>query len=167
MSRRQTDGMERPVALARRGRSQSPHSTAAAVSREKRGKQSRVEGRWVGRWMRNGPERSTESTVSARKGSARCRSSQLFADGSFGLDSPHGVGAGNGVKEGRWSRDRWIISSGQHFFAQDGLLAFIRPYCLRDTPDEGTADWRAVCGKTARTVRRAGRGNSLPDPYRL
>ena len=27
----------------------------------------------------------------------------------------------------------------------------------RDTPDEETTDWRAVCGKTARTVRRAGR----------
>src|SRR5262249_46201958 len=26
-----------------------------------------------------------------------------------------------------------------------------------DTPDEETTDWRAVCGKTARTVRRAGR----------
>ena len=36
----------------------------------------------------------------------------------------------------------------------------------RDTPDEGTGDWRAVCGKTARTVRRAGRVDTLPDPYR-
>jgi hypothetical protein len=36
----------------------------------------------------------------------------------------------------------------------------------RDTPDEETGDWRAVCGKTARTVRRAGRVNTLPDPYR-
>src|SRR4249920_3077596 len=35
-----------------------------------------------------------------------------------------------------------------------------------DTPDEGTGDWRAVCGKTARTVRRAGRVDTLPDPYR-
>ena len=33
----------------------------------------------------------------------------------------------------------------------------------RDTPDEETNDWRAVCGKTARTVRREGRRKpSLP-----
>src|SRR5260221_14632724 len=31
------------------------------------------------------------------------------------------------------------------------------PGARRDTPDEETTDWRAVCGKTARTVRRAGR----------
>ena len=37
----------------------------------------------------------------------------------------------------------------------------------RDTPDEETSDWRAVCGKTARTVRRAGRVDTLPDPYRI
>jgi len=36
----------------------------------------------------------------------------------------------------------------------------------RDTPDEETNDWRAVCGRTARTVRRAGRAQTLPDPYR-
>ena len=33
----------------------------------------------------------------------------------------------------------------------------------RDTPDEETSDWRAVCGRTARTVRRAG-GEGLPTP---
>ncbi len=36
----------------------------------------------------------------------------------------------------------------------------------RANPDEEMADWRAVCGRTARTVRREGRGNpSLP--YRV
>jgi len=35
----------------------------------------------------------------------------------------------------------------------------------RDTPDEETTDWRAVCGKTARTVRRAGKATTFPDPY--
>jgi hypothetical protein len=43
---------------------------------------------------------------------------------------------------------------------------FTRPGALRDTPDVETTDWRAVCGKTARTVRRAGRATNLPDPYR-
>ena len=35
----------------------------------------------------------------------------------------------------------------------------------RVNPDEETIDWRAVCGRTARTVRRAGRAKALPDPY--
>jgi hypothetical protein len=34
---------------------------------------------------------------------------------------------------------------------------FTRPGKQRDSLDEGTTNWRAVCGKTARTVRRAGR----------
>jgi hypothetical protein len=33
----------------------------------------------------------------------------------------------------------------------------------RDTPDEETSDWRAVCGRTASTVRRAGRA-TFPTP---
>ena len=33
-------------------------------------------------------------------------------------------------------------------------------------PDEETTDWRAVCGRTARTVRRAGTARAVPDPYR-
>ncbi|MEX1330647.1 MAG: hypothetical protein AB1Z29_27935, partial [Desulfobacterales bacterium] len=32
--------------------------------------------------------------------------------------------------------------------------------------DVETTFWRAVCGRTARTVRRAGRVKALPDPYR-
>jgi hypothetical protein len=35
----------------------------------------------------------------------------------------------------------------------------------RANPDEETTDWRAVCGRTACTVRRAGRPRALPDPY--
>jgi len=34
----------------------------------------------------------------------------------------------------------------------------------RDTPDEETSDWRAVCGRTARTVRREGRPKAFPTP---
>src|SRR5712671_6661313 len=37
---------------------------------------------------------------------------------------------------------------------------------MRNTPDdEETTDWRAVCEKTARAVRRAGRVKTLSDPY--
>src|SRR5512145_2054163 len=39
-----------------------------------------------------------------------------------------------------------------------GCSRFTRPGRQRDSLDEETTDWRAVCGKTARTVRRAGRG---------
>jgi hypothetical protein len=35
----------------------------------------------------------------------------------------------------------------------------------RANPDRETADWRAVCGRTACTVRRAGRTWVFPDPY--
>jgi hypothetical protein len=34
----------------------------------------------------------------------------------------------------------------------------------RDIHDEETSDWRAVCGKTARTVRREGRPKAFPTP---
>src|SRR5262249_39228800 len=38
--------------------------------------------------------------------------------------------------------------------------------CRRANPDEETTDWRAVCGRIARTVRRAGTARAVPDPYR-
>ena len=39
--------------------------------------------------------------------------------------------------------------------------------CCSDfvNPDVETLDWRAVCGRTARTVRRAGTARAVPDPY--
>ena len=51
------------------------------------------------------------------------------------------------------------------FFATQGLFTMLRPVRWRANPDEETTDWRAVCGKTARTVRRAGTAKALPDPY--
>ena len=41
----------------------------------------------------------------------------------------------------------------------------MQPGKLRDSLDEETTNWRAVCGKTARTVRRAGSAKADPDPY--
>ena len=43
---------------------------------------------------------------------------------------------------------------------------FTQPGKMRDTLDEETTDWRAVCGKTARTVRREGWAKTHPYPYR-
>jgi len=37
----------------------------------------------------------------------------------------------------------------------------MKPKRKRADPDEETIDWRAVCGKTARTVRREGRVERL------
>ncbi len=45
-----------------------------------------------------------------------------------------------------------------------GCSPFMRPMRRRDPPDEATNDWRAVCGRTACTVRRAGRATPFPTP---
>src|SRR6266498_1953159 len=42
----------------------------------------------------------------------------------------------------------------------------LQPGSWRANPDEETTDWRAVCGRTARTVRRAGTAKAVSDPYR-
>jgi len=46
-----------------------------------------------------------------------------------------------------------------------GFSLYTRPILRRANPERETADWRAVCGRTACTVRRAGRTSVLPDPY--
>ena len=81
----------------------------------------------------------------------------------------HGLG-GRKHRSGRiaWYR-RWATASegqGMPSSRIKGSSPFRQLLKTRDTPDEETSDWRAVCGKTARTVRRAGRANTLPDPYR-
>src|SRR3990170_398412 len=46
-----------------------------------------------------------------------------------------------------------------------GCSPWLRPGSWRANPDEETTDWRAVCGRTARTVRRAGTARAVSDPY--
>jgi hypothetical protein len=46
-----------------------------------------------------------------------------------------------------------------------GFSPYLKPLSWRANPDEETTDWRAVRGRTAHTVRRAGRALALPDPY--
>ncbi len=56
--------------------------------------------------------------------------------------------------------------SGQMLFSLSvGFSPCIKPTFWRVNPDEETTNWRAVCGRTACTVRRAGRVFTLPDPY--
>ena len=54
------------------------------------------------------------------------------------------------------------------YFARDGLFALHTAWLAARSPDEETANWRAVCGKAARTVRREGAASrSLPLSMRL
>jgi hypothetical protein len=46
-----------------------------------------------------------------------------------------------------------------------GFSPYMKPMCRRANPDEETTNWRAVGGRTACTVRRAGRVRALSDPY--
>jgi hypothetical protein len=69
----------------------------------------------------------------------------------------------------RWDAARPTTNDGPMPSSRNrGCSPFLQPMKTRDTPrdtpDEETSDWRAVCGRTARTVRRAGR--KRPDPYR-
>jgi hypothetical protein len=75
-----------------------------------------------------------------------------LASRSVYTDGTHGVGAGNGVK------------GGDHFFREVSYCShYPRFDTERDVPDVETSNWRAVCGKTASTVRREGRRKpSLP-----
>jgi hypothetical protein len=53
-----------------------------------------------------------------------------------------------------------ITGCGQMPFSLSvGFSPCVKPTYWRANPDEETTDWRAVCGRTACTVRRAGRGN--------
>lgn len=47
-----------------------------------------------------------------------------------------------------------------------GYSPYMKPMHWHANPAEETTDWRAVCGRTTRTVRRAGRTSIFPDPVR-
>ena len=58
----------------------------------------------------------------------------------------------------------WRIDCGQLFTSRGmGFSPYKKPMRQRADPDEETHDRRAVCGKTARTVRREGR-YAVPTP---
>nr|VFK28154.1 MAG: hypothetical protein BECKLPF1236A_GA0070988_106272 [Candidatus Kentron sp. LPFa]VFK37009.1 MAG: hypothetical protein BECKLPF1236C_GA0070990_107431 [Candidatus Kentron sp. LPFa] len=63
------------------------------------------------------------------------------------------VALGNGVKVDKGSASR---KSDSHRIRS---LIISVPVSMKKT-----ADWRAVCGKTARTVRREGRAKPVPTP---
>jgi len=52
------------------------------------------------------------------------------------------------------------------YFAAAGLFTVTTAWQHASQSDEETTDWRAVCGRTARTVRREGRTLVFPTPIR-
>ncbi len=117
--------------------------------------------------MSDDQRRDKQSAASARKGYAKRRSHDTPGPGkdpgrgagrSLDLDSANGVGAGNGVKAGKGLRLTHLSGSSRESRSNT-------PGGKQDTPDVETTNRRAVCGKTARTVRREGRAKTLPGPY--
>jgi hypothetical protein len=86
--------------------------------------------------------------------------------GTDALDPPRGWAEGS-IRTDRLVSALATASKGYIAIAPSRLMGcspcmqLARP---RDTPDAETNDWRAVCGKTARTVRRAGRVMLFPTP---
>jgi hypothetical protein len=71
-----------------------------------------------------------------------------------------------------WCRRRATASkqagpSGHVQLRKSGSVTNLTNPDKRDTPDVEIRDWRAVCGKTARTVRREGRPKAFPTPINL
>src|SRR6516162_523464 len=82
----------------------------------------------------------------------------------------YGGGYGR-FSESRKSAPEWAvvpmtIGAGQRLSSRPrDCSPWSQPGSQRVNPDEETTDWRAVCGRTARTVRRAGTAKAVPDPY--
>src|SRR5919106_1809256 len=65
-----------------------------------------------------------------------------------------------------WAVVRMTIGAGQILSSRPrDCSPWFQPGSQRANHDEETTDWRAVCGRTARTVRRAGTARAVPDPY--
>jgi hypothetical protein len=65
-----------------------------------------------------------------------------------------------------WAVVRMTIGAGQMLSSRPrDCSPWLQPGNQRVNPDEETTDWRAVCGKIARTVRRAGTAKAVSDPY--
>src|SRR5690625_1782193 len=141
-------------------RSQSPHSTAAAsVAKGPVSKAGSREGGQEGGCatsaQRQESSGNADTAISGCRNPGGRRPPSVVVGGSLCVDGAHGVGAGNGVQGGHCysllNKECWTNA----FFANAGLVALHTAGNQRDIPDRETTDWRAVCGKTARAVRRA------------
>ena len=123
---------------------------------EKGGKQNHPEGREAGSWRREDwmEPISVWSVPERAKHAAEARNPERWrAEGSIWTDRLVSALA---------------TASKEHIANAPSLRMGGSPVALplrrRDTPDGETNDWRAVCGRTARTVRRAGRGHTSSRP---
>lgn len=165
------------------GRSQSPHSTAAAVVARRAGSKPVLrEGGQEGGCVKADREQESIVSAGAAKQGAEARE-WSWAEASVWTERMVSA-LENGVKGGRWFS--LVDKSGTSTASPVGgcgpscassasapasaavpqttnagpMPSSHRPGCSpctqpgpqRDTPDEETTDWRAVCGKTARTV---------------
>src|SRR6267142_418595 len=128
-----------------------------------------------------GPKRYA-AEVTASRGSSRI-STRRCGDGSVTSNTPRHsnfatliVSFDGGCVPSCASRTSGPGSDDAKPTIRDGLTLSSRikdcsplqqPLHTRDIPDEETSNWRAVCGKTARTVRREGRPKAFPTPIPL
>ena len=97
--------------------------------------------------------------------STRCCAAGLATSNTRGVDN-FGQSYGDGTSvRARGVRCKTINAGPMPSSQHRGCSPFMQPMCRRVNPDEATTDWRAVCGRTACTVRRAGRARALSDPY--
>ena len=68
-------------------------------------------------------------------------------------------------RDREWDAAMKITDAGQTRTSQTWDCSPWQQPTERANPDEETTNWRAVCGKTARTVRREGRTSVLLYPY--
>src|SRR6266849_4898679 len=102
MSGRQANGTERPAALARRDRSQSPHSTAAArAARSGESKAAPRDGRQEGGSGKDGMRQAQAPAVPARVRQGAETRDWSWVEASVWTDRMVSALV-NGVKGGRW-----------------------------------------------------------------
>src|SRR6266508_5100463 len=99
-------------------------------------------------------------------------SSKLIRTPLSGWIALYGDGCGRCFESTRsdraWEFVEKIISAGPINSSRPRDCSLrLQPVSWRANPDEETTDWRAVCGRTARTVRRAGTAKAVSDPYQL
>src|SRR5215510_14002340 len=123
-------------------------------------------GRAAGAWRRSLPNSIRSS--GGGLGTSNTRDSRRFAPSMALSVDASGRSCGSGTNVRALVGPRRIISAGRRLsLLLRGFSPFRKLMSGHANPDEETTDWRAVCGRTACTVRRAGRARALSDPYHL
>src|SRR5262249_46874308 len=121
-------------------------------------------GRAAGAWRRSLPHSSRSS--GGGLGTSNTRDARRFATSMALSVDASGRSCGSGTNVRALVGPRRIISAGRMLsLLLRGFSPFRKLMSGHTNPDEEPTDWRAVCGRTACTVRRAGRARALSDPY--